>query len=233
MASPLRGLVLLLAFFFSLHIAAAVTVQEACQQHTKYPELCVKALSPALPSDAAPGGLTELAEIAIAVAEERNNAMLEQLKKLENQRNGIISECLQKCVGQFNSAVSELKRSDVALKEFGDNATGVKGWVGSAKTDVETCVKGCNTVELDANRLDVDGGSIGDLDKLNCRQRQSLASRTQPSASSCRDGFSSRKTTPLRCFHMLQQHSSVSMLRCSDGTEGGHLSVQSCRTNVP
>ncbi|GJM97161.1 hypothetical protein PR202_ga14066 [Eleusine coracana subsp. coracana] len=165
-ASHLRALVLLLAVSVSLRIAAAITVQEACQQHTKYPELCVQALSAAKPATETvpPSGLPELAEIAVALAEESNTAMVEFVKSLESQPGGMPPECLQQCVGQFQAAVTELKRSKVALEQFGENATGVKGWVEAAKTDGDTCMRGCHKIEGGADP-DIDG-KIGELGKL-------------------------------------------------------------------
>ncbi|TVU43927.1 hypothetical protein EJB05_03348, partial [Eragrostis curvula] len=163
MAASLRnGLVVLLAFSISLCVAAAVTVQEACQQHTRYPEMCVKVLSEAKPSMT--GGLPEMAEIAVALAEESNTAMVAFVKSLTGQPGGMPPECLEQCVGQFQAAVAELKRSKVALEQFGENATGVKNWVEAAKTDGDTCMKGCHKVEGGADP-DIDS-KIEDLGKL-------------------------------------------------------------------
>lgn len=161
MAASLRAVALLLALSASLRIAAAITVQEACQQHTKYPELCVQALSEAKPTTS---GLPELAEIAVALAEESNTAMVAFVKSLENQPGGMPPECLQQCVGQFQAAVTELKRSKVALEQFGENATGVKGWVEAAKTDGDTCMRSCHKIEGGADP-DTDA-KIGELGKL-------------------------------------------------------------------
>lgn len=163
MAASLRAL---LVFSVCLRIAAAITVQEACQQHTKYPELCVQALSAAKPATAAgpPPGLPEMAEIAVALAEESNTAMVAFVKSLESQPGGMPPECLEQCVGQFQAAVTELKRSEVALEQFGENATGVKGWVEAAKADGDTCMRSCHKIEGGADP-DIDD-KIGELGKL-------------------------------------------------------------------
>ncbi|GJN22769.1 hypothetical protein PR202_gb10365 [Eleusine coracana subsp. coracana] len=163
-ASHLRALVLLLAVSVSLRVGMTITVEAACQQHTKYPELCVQALSAAKTETVPPSGLPELAEIAVALAEESNTAMVEFVKSLESQPGGMPPECLQQCVGQFQAAVTELKRSKVALEQFGENATGVKGWVEAAKMDGDTCMRGCHKIEGGADP-DIDG-KIGELGKL-------------------------------------------------------------------
>jgi pectinesterase inhibitor-like protein len=163
-ASLLRALVLLLAFSVCcLGVASAVAVQVACQQHTKYPELCVQALSAAKPSTP-DAGLPELAETAVALAQESNTAMAAFVKSLESQPGGMPPKCLEQCVGQFEAAVAELRRSKAALEKYGENATGVKQWVEAAKTDGDACLRSCHKVEGGADP-DIDG-KIGDLGKL-------------------------------------------------------------------
>jgi pectinesterase inhibitor-like protein len=174
MAASLRGF-LALAFSVSLVVVSAVTVQEACQQHTRFPELCVHALSAANPTPDA--GLPELAEIAVALAQESNSAMAAFLKSLASQPGGMPPECLEQCVGQFQAAVAELKRSKVALDQFGEKATGVNRWVHAAKTDGDACMRGCHKVEGGADP-DIDA-KIADLGKL-CSVALSLTDASVP-----------------------------------------------------
>ncbi|CAD6215320.1 unnamed protein product [Miscanthus lutarioriparius] len=120
MTATLRVLIVVLAVVsVSLRRAAAatVTVDEACKQHTKYPELCVKSLSSAKPeakAAAEQGGLAGLAELSLSQAAQ--------------------------------GALADLQRSKVAVEEAKDVGA-VNTWLSAAKIDGDTCMNDCQKVE--------------------------------------------------------------------------------------
>ncbi|XP_066334236.1 uncharacterized protein [Miscanthus floridulus] len=186
MAATLRVLIVVLAVVsVSLRRAAAttVTVDEACKQHTKYPELCVKSLSSAKPeakAAAEQGGLAGLAELSLSQAAQVGAETVAFVKGLENTPGGMPPVCLNECVAKFQGALADLQRSKVAVEEAKDVGA-VNTWLSAAKIDGDTCMNDCQKVEGGGEMQIVD--KIGDLGKM-CSIAMSLtdASRNRPAA---------------------------------------------------
>jgi pectinesterase inhibitor-like protein len=153
-AASVRVLVLLLAVSVSslrrtAAAAATTTVEAACQQHTKHPEFCVKALSSANPemkAAALNGGLPGIAELSLSLAAQRGAETVAFVKGLERMPGGMPPECLEECVAKFQAAVDALKRSEAAV-ERGKDESGVSSWLSAAKSDGETCMSNCHRTE--------------------------------------------------------------------------------------
>lgn len=186
MATTLRVLIVVLAVFsVSLWRAAAatVTVDEACKQHTKYPELCVKSLSSAKPeakAAAEQGGLAGLAELSLSQAAQVGTETVAFVKGLENTPGGMPPVCLNECLAKFQGALADLQRSKVAVEEAKDVGA-VNTWLSAAKIDGDTCMNDCQKVEGGGEMQIVD--KIGDLGKM-CSIAMSLTdvSRNRPAA---------------------------------------------------
>ncbi|CAL4928230.1 unnamed protein product [Urochloa decumbens] len=168
-AASVRVLVVLLAVsaVSSLRRAAAtMTVEAACQQHTKHPELCVKALSSANPemkAAAVKGGLPGIAELSLSLAAQCGAETVAFVKGLEKMPGGMPPECLEECVGKFQAAVADLKRSKEAVDQAKDES-GVGAWLTAAKNDGETCMHDCHRIEGGAELQIVD--KVTDLTQM-------------------------------------------------------------------
>lgn len=169
-ASPRVLVVLLLAVSVSLRRAGAtVSLEDACKQHTKHAELCVKALSSANPemkTAAMNGGLPGLAELSLSLAAQQGAETVAFVKGLEKMPGGMPPQCLEECVAKFQEAVGDLKRSETAVKEqkADKDVPGVQSWLTAAKSDGETCLDGCHRTEGGGELEIVD--KIGDLNKM-------------------------------------------------------------------
>lgn len=184
MAATLRVLIVVLAVVsVSLRRAAAVTVDEACKQYTKYPELCVKSLTSAKPEEKAAAeqrGLVGLSELSLSLAAQCGAGTMAFIKSLENTPGGTPPMCLNECVAKFTKALTDLQRSKVALQQAKDLGA-VNTWLSSAKVDGDTCVSDCQKVEGGGEMQIVE--KIGDLGRM-CSIAMSLtdASRNRPAA---------------------------------------------------
>jgi len=186
MAASLRVLIVVLAVVsVSLRRAAAatVTVDEACKQHTKYPELCVKSLSSAKPeakAAAEQGGLAGLAELSLSQAAQVGTETVAFVKGLESTPGGMPPVCLNECLAKFQGALADLQRSKVAVEEAKDVGA-VNTWLSAAKIDGDTCMNDCQKVEGGGEMQIVN--KIGDLGKM-CSIAMSItdASRNRPAA---------------------------------------------------
>ncbi|KAF8708680.1 hypothetical protein HU200_030062 [Digitaria exilis] len=167
-SASLRALaVVLLAV--SLRLAGAtVTIEDACKQHTKHPELCVKELSSANPemkAAALNGGLAGLAELSLSLASQQGAETVAFVKGLEKMPGGMPPQCLEDCVAKFQEAVADLKRSEAAMAEpKAKDVPSVQGWLAAAKNDGDTCMGNCNRIEGGGDLEIVD--KIGDLTKM-------------------------------------------------------------------
>ncbi|CAN6286281.1 unnamed protein product [Urochloa humidicola] len=175
-AASVRVLVLLLAVSASSlrRAAATMTVEAACQQHTKHPEFCVKALSSASPemkAAAVNGGLPGIAELSLSLAAQCGAETVAFVKGLEKMPGGMPPECLEECVGKFQAAVAELQRSKAAVEKAKDES-GVSAWLAAAKKDGDSCMDGCHRIEGGTELQMVD--KVADLTQM-CSIALSLA----------------------------------------------------------
>ncbi|KAF8737641.1 hypothetical protein HU200_014058 [Digitaria exilis] len=117
-ASPSLRVLAVVLLAVSLRLAGAtVSIEDACKQHTKHPELCVKELSSANPemrAAALNGGLAGLAELALSLASQQGAETV------------------------AFAAMAEPKAKDVPS---------VQGWLAAAKNDGDTCMGNCNRIE--------------------------------------------------------------------------------------
>ncbi|CAN6280692.1 unnamed protein product [Urochloa humidicola] len=167
-AASVRVLVVLLAVSASSlrRAAATMTVEAACQQHTKHPEFCVKALSSANPemkAAAVKGGLPGIAELSLSLAAQYGAETVAFVKGLEKMPGGMPPECLEECVGKFQAAVTQLQRSKAAVEQAKDES-GVSTWLAVAKKDSDTCMDGCHRIEGGSELHMVD--KVSDLSQM-------------------------------------------------------------------
>ncbi|XP_057807374.1 pectinesterase inhibitor 9-like [Salvia miltiorrhiza] len=133
---------------------ARVFIESQCQT-TLYPTLCVKCLSPYVPSFTKTLSHRQLAQIALKVTlvrAETTQAYINGVAQRLNRTKGPEARSVKECLDQINDGVDQLtkcikeaqhiKEDGGSSSEFTWHASNVQTWMSTALTDASMCIDG-------------------------------------------------------------------------------------------